>query len=254
MSHVSRRGFLGAAAALALGACTPARNGGGPRRTRLIVRPTPPTRTILPGSHALGLGERRDGLLHVPSGYEAARPAPLIVMLHGAGGSSAGVAFAVGHAAAAGAILLAIDSRDRRSWDIILGEVGPDIAFLDAALGHTFEHCAVDPARIAIGGFSDGASYALTVGLAEGEVFTDILAFSPGFVADGPRAGRPRIFIAHGTQDPVLEIAHTSRRIVPALRTAGYVVDYREFPGGHHVPRQLVAEAIDRFAGRGPVT
>ncbi|MGZ4788523.1 MAG: hypothetical protein ACXVZX_08375 [Terriglobales bacterium] len=40
----------------------------------------------------------------------------------------------------------------------------------------------MDPARIAIGGFSDGASYALTIGITNGRLFTHIVAFSPGFM------------------------------------------------------------------------
>jgi phospholipase/carboxylesterase len=56
--------------------------------------------------------------------------------------------------------LLAPDSRDR-TWDVILSSFGPDVDYIDRALGSTFQRYAIDPDRIAIGGFSDGASYAL---------------------------------------------------------------------------------------------
>ena len=120
--------------------------------------------------------------------------------------------------------------------------------FLERALDHVMDRCAVDPHRLAIGGFSDGASYALSVGLASGELFTHICAFSPGFAARAERRGRPEVFISHGVDDAVLPITRTSRRIVPELRSAGYDVTYREFPGGHEVPQEMVREAFELVA------
>lgn len=39
---------------------------------------------------------------------------------------------------------------------------------------------AVDTTRLGVGGFSDGASYALSLGLTNGDLFTHVIAFSPG--------------------------------------------------------------------------
>jgi predicted esterase len=105
---------------------------------------------------------------------------------------------------------------------------------------------AVDPARVAIGGFSDGATYALSLGLVNGDLFPKVVAFSPGFVVEGPVHGKPEFFVSHGTSDPILPIDQCSRIIVPALRKRGYDVTFREFDGGHEVP-ESVARAI---AGR----
>jgi predicted esterase len=106
----------------------------------------------------------------------------------------------------------------------------------------------VDPDRLAIAGFSDGATYALSVGLAQGLLFHHVLAFSPGFVIPAPRVGRPAIFISHGTADPVLPIDRCSRRIVPALRADGYPVRYHEFVGGHSVPASIATAAVATLA------
>ena len=73
-------------------------------------------------------------------------------------------------------IVLAPDLRGR-TWDMLLREYGPDVAHLDRALGIVFARYPTDPGRIAIGGFSDGASYALSLGIANGALFSDILAF-----------------------------------------------------------------------------
>jgi phospholipase/carboxylesterase len=111
-------------------------------------------------------------------------------------------------------------------------------------LEETFRRCTIDPERLAIGGFSDGASYALSLGVANGDLFTHILAFSPGFISFSQRQGEPRIFISHGTEDPVLPIQRCSRRILPILQKAGYAVAYHEFNGGHTVPLSVVQEAL----------
>jgi predicted esterase len=139
------------------------------------------------------------------------------------------------------------------TWDAVLGGFGPDVAELDRLLEATSGMLAVDPGRIAVAGFSDGASYALSVGRINGDLFGSILAFSPGFVVPGPPAGTPRIFVSHGTADPVLPIERCSRLLVPALRREGYEVDYREFDGGHVVPPELAEEAL-RTVARGPAT
>src|SRR5215469_2091135 len=82
-------------------------------------------------------------------------------------------------------------------------------------LARTFELRDIDPARIAVAGFSDGASYSLSVGLANGDFFSAIFGFSPGFIVPGEFKGKPPVFISHGTIDPILPIDDCSRRIVP---------------------------------------
>ena len=117
------------------------------------------------------------------------------------------------------------------------------MAFLDAALDQVFSRFAVDATRVSIEGFSDGASYALSLGLANGELFSKVVAFSSGFLAPGRLQGRPEVFVSHGVHDRVLPIDRCSRRIVPELEVAGYSVDYREFDGGHTVPKDIAAAA-----------
>src|ERR687890_28697 len=99
-----------------------------------------------------------------------------------------------------------------------------------------------------VGRFSDGASYALSLGINNGDLFTDVLAFSPGFMAPSMSVGTPRFFVSHGRRDRVLPIERCSRRIVPQLERAGYEVTYREFDGGHTVPPEITLEAAGRFA------
>ena len=213
------------------------------REGRLAARPVPGAKGGPTGERPLGLGGKRDGMIHVPA---AGSPAPLLVWLHGAGGSAqGGMKLWRELAPEAGLIVLAPDSRDR-TWDVLTGGLGPDVAFIDAALRHVFALYAIDPARVAIGGFSDGASYALSLGTANGTLFTHILACSPGFMAPPRQEGRPRIFISHGVQDRILPV-QGARSIAQRLKKARYDLTYKEFDGPHTVPRDIVREAVEGF-------
>ena len=97
---------------------------------------------------------------------------------------------------------------------------------------------------MAVGGFSDGASYALSLGITNGDLFTHVMAFSPGFMAPAGQMGSPRIFVSHGTRDGVLPIDRCSRKIVPQLERADYDVLYREFDGGHTISPEIALEAV----------
>jgi predicted esterase len=243
---ITRRSFLAlTAAAVAVPVLQRRNTGDG----HLSAKFKQPTNAITPGEHALGFGGARDGLLVVPKGYRPEEPAPLAVMLHGAGGAARRTASLFSVADELGVIVLAPESRDR-TWDAIRGEFGPDIEFLNRALDHTFARCAINRRQLAIGGFSDGASYGLSVGVASGDLFTHVLACSPGFVIPGPLRGRPKIYISHGKADQILPIDVTSRRLVPDLQNAGYQVKYHEFEGRHGVPTDIAREAFTWFIGR----
>lgn len=217
---------------------------------RLHNHPTQPTIVGFPGLHPLNLDDKRDGLIYVPVSYQAHRPVPLLLLLHGAGGDAEGALRLVQQLADFFKIIvLAVDSR-QQTWDVIVSNYGPDIAFIDQALAQTFNRYTVNPGKIAIAGFSDGASYALSVGIINGDLFTHVIAFSPGFIAPTTQIGAPRFFISHGMHDAVLSIEQCSRRIVPQLQRAGYDVLYREFDGSHTVPRAIAEESIVWFTTR----
>jgi phospholipase/carboxylesterase len=71
------------------------------------------------GMQKLELDKRRDGLLYVPLSYREDLPAPLAVMLHGAGGiAEHGMSLLQAYADSRGLLLLAPASREG-TWDII---------------------------------------------------------------------------------------------------------------------------------------
>jgi phospholipase/carboxylesterase len=217
---------------------------------RLLARPQSPTvEAPERGLRPLGLGGERDGLLYVPEGYRADRPAPLLVMLHGSRSSAREVLEPwLELADGAGLLLLAPESRVH-TWDIVLLDegFGPDVPFIDRALVYVFERYAVDASHLVLAGFSDGASLALSLGLTNGDLFSHVAAFSPGFVAPAVLRGRPELFISHGSEDPVLPVADCGRSIASRVKDAGYAVRYREFEGPHTVPSDIRREALVWF-------
>lgn len=215
----------------------------------LHTTPSAPSRTIAPGIHDLGpMGAR--GQLYVPAGYRADQAAPLAVLLHGAGGTSNEwlqsplLPVFDTH----GTVVLSPESNDY-TWDVLTGGFGPDVRAIDTALKVTFNYCNIDAAHVALGGFSDGASYALSLGEPNGTLFSALIACSPGFVSAPGRRGTPRVFVAHGIQDQVLPIDQTSRLIVPQLRALGYDVTYEEFEGIHAIYLTVVRDALQWMEG-----
>jgi phospholipase/carboxylesterase len=251
-THITRRRFGaiagGAFASSAFGdACHRESESSPADEGRLLARPAANVTTSANGARALGLERGRDAILQLPANA-ASDPLPLFVLFHGAGGSAEAVLRRLGQAAdAAGVAVLAPDSRDP-SWDAIRGGFGRDVTFVDRALRRVFASVSVDAARVAVGGFSDGATYALSLGLINGDLFRRVVAFSPGFVVEGTPHGTPRFFISHGTADPILPIDRCSRVIVPRLRKRGYDVAFREFEGGHEVPAAIAREGMQWVA------
>ena len=250
---LSRRDFcrsLGAAA-VAYG-CN--RGGGGPVAAagdgRLTARPGGPrTGTVTTGIQELdqSSGERRHWLL-IPSDYDPATPWPLALFYRGAITPARTYLDAfLPYCNEFGLAMLAPEATDG-TWDLVLGGFGPDVASTDQALAETFRRVAVDPARVSISGFSDGGSYALSLGVTNGDFLTRIAAYSPGFFSPAARRGQPEFFVTHGTQDAVLPIDATSRPIVTELRRLDYQVDYREFEGPHAVSLTLARESIQWMA------
>jgi phospholipase/carboxylesterase len=220
------------------------------RAGRLTARPMSPAMVPHAGLHRLHLDGGRDGLVYVPAVREENGPRVLAVVLHGAGGNARqAIELLREPAERLNVVLLAPESR-RSTWDLVLEGYGPDVAFIDRALTHVFAQFEIDPTRLAVSGFSDGASYALSLGLINGDLFSHVIAFSPGMMQVTDRRGSPRLFVSHGVYDTVLAIGSCSRHLVPLLQRGGYKVRYEEFGGGHEVPDEICREALEWLLGQ----
>ncbi len=253
---ITRRQFVGDAALAVVGWRTamerrhwlPARAS---EDGRLTARPLgTPKAPLGPGLHTLSVTGDRPTVVLIPSSVRPTQPAPLVLMLHGATEDSGESVNALRQAAErTGAIVFAPSSAGV-TWDAIRGVFADDLTDIDQQLSRVFERCAVDPRHLAIAGFSDGASYAVSLGLINGDLFTHIIAYSPGFIIPRPRHGHPRVFIAHGTRDTILPIDQCGRRIASELTAAGYVVDFNTFDGPHMIRPEMVDRSIEWFMER----
>ena len=201
------------------------------------------------GESRLGLDDDRDGTLYVPRSYLPGQPMPLMMMLHGFAGSGQGVRYTFPLAEEFGVIVIGPESRGL-TWGQSVPGFDADVRYLGAAYRHVTGLLDVDRSHVALAGHSDGAGYALAMGLAYGDVFNHLMVFSAGLMIPFRRKGMPRIFYAHGIDDHQMPIDRTSRLFVPTLKSEGYDVTYREYDGGHGLPAPVLREAFEWFVGK----
>ena len=174
------------------------------------------------------------GLFYVPRSYNPNEPLPLLILLHGADHHASDWFGSYSRRAERGRFIIVAPDSFGRTWGST-GDYGPDVSRINAELAVVFSRYAIDSGRIIVGGFSDGASYALSLGLFNGDRIRGVIAFSPGSLNGRQGRGHPSFFISHGLQDTMLPV-EGSRSFVALLQKAGYAVVYREFNGGHEVP------------------
>jgi predicted esterase len=185
-----------------------------------------------------------NAFVYAPAGITA--PAPLIVLLHGAGGNARNFLDQFRRTAdERGLVLLSVQSSGR-TWAVRKpNERETDVANIKAAIRELNGKSTVNPDRTTVMGFSDGASYALSIGMAYPNLFRTIVAFSPGYAFAPSRLDTDqRIFIAHGRRDPILP-AQNTREMVKGLESAGFDPDVRWFNGGHEIDPALKTAGFD---------
>jgi predicted esterase len=214
-------------------------------------------------------------LIQLPNAAVAYIPAsagphpPLLVLLHGAGHRQLEMVQRFEpEADARGIVLLGPDSQGI-TWDAVaIAEEPPspdsplsgrlahrfgtsrDAKRVDAAIAALAKTVPIDPRRIVLAGFSDGATFAAAMGMSRDEPFASVIAWSPGIGIENeePARGR-RVFVSHGRQDPLLQFAVTCAEIVPLLQGEGAAVTFLPFDGGHDAPASVKDAFLDAAFG-----
>lgn len=119
------------------------------------------------------------------------------------------------------------------------------VAFARLAAFHDecWERTGLTPERTVLGGFSMGSVMSYSLGLGpDRPAPAGILVFS-GFVpvvegwAPDLEGRAPRVFVAHGTNDPIIEIGF-ARRARELLEPAGLDIEYHESAAAHEIDPQ----------------
>jgi phospholipase/carboxylesterase len=218
-------------------------------RPRLNARPVEFVQPTLPwGLHRVTRSTTRF-IAYVPASALRRQSIPVNLLLHGSARDAEQLVEAHRAFADSSGVVVIAPYASEGTWDAIYDGFGPDLLGIDRTLAWLFDRLPVNPSRIAITGFSDGATYALAIGRANGDLFTRIVAYSPGFLIAVEPTGKPEIAISHGTGDLELPYSTTRDRMVPALRQSGYSVDFRSFDGAHEVLLDLVSETLQKLGG-----
>jgi poly(3-hydroxybutyrate) depolymerase len=198
------------------------------------------------GEHELRIEPGRRAIMRVTRPGNR-RDRALLLALHGAGsGGAPGGLWAFRSAWNLPGLVLVAPSAAGSAWTLDERDIG----FVERALRAAFARCAIAPRLVAVGGFSSGAGLALWIGLTNGDLFRHVITLSPGGALPTGRVGKPRILLAHGTNDSVIPISAGGDRVAHELRSDGYAVTYRRFRGGHRprpeIVRAFVASSIRR--------
>lgn len=197
-------------------------------------------------------GESRAVLL-TPREIDPQRAYPLITVFHGAGRQDEQLVKALRDEPEKRAALFFVPRSRLQTWDLIATADRHDLDFLEWAYDLIYRRYPVDPLRQGLLGYSDGASYALSVGLSNPHIFCAVMVWAAGFrVIDeallDPTARKPRILLEHGTHDQLFPFEKIALPLREALEHAGYSVEFRVDQGGQHWPSgDFQPAALDWF-------
>jgi len=143
-----------------------------------------------------------------------------------------------------------------RAWYDVVGDGSEDGAGIRASQARVEALIAREKARglpagrIVLAGFSQGGAMALQTGLRHPERLAGIVALScylplaATLAAEASPAGRgAAIFMAHGTEDPLIPVAR-ARGSRDKLTELGYRVTWHEYP----IPHAVCGDEVDHLS------
>ncbi|GEM_PF-1762822 len=229
-------------------------------------------KTAGPKAQSAPGGSEAEFILHRPRGYEPGRAYPLLVALHGNGGSAAGLARALealagrpvlvavpqgAHAKPGGGFSWFLETADRSLWP------AADEAALDRVIRCIRAVAARESVdRVVVFGFSQGATMAYLAGLRHPGLVDGIAAVAgglPGIGGEGSilrleqivRARRVALFLARGTTDPLIG-REAFLRQKAFFEERGFRVEAMEHEGGHQLTGPLLARIWEWMARKVP--
>jgi phospholipase/carboxylesterase len=205
--------------------------------------------------------------LFTPDEIDPGRRYPLLAVLHGAGRREELLMKAYRDEAERRQALFLVPRSFHVTWDLITAATRgaaaaagggapsprPDLDFLEYAYDLVFRRYPIDAERLGLVGYSDGASYALSVGLSNPHLFRAVMGWAAGFVAieneaAAPGVPRPAVLVEYGTHDELFPFEQVAVPMREQLEAFGCAVTFRVDEGGRHWPSgAFQQEALDWF-------
>ncbi len=208
-------------------------------------------------------GSTLEYLIVFPDNYQAGAPYPVIICLHGFGADMRDLAGLAPTIDQTGYLYICPNAPltvpigpgyTGRAWyergaDANPAPVERALQALDTLMREVMDRYQVPSGQALLLGFSQGGAMTYRYGLPRPELFGGLVILS-GALRDAeslrsqlPAARDQRIFIGHGTEDPLVSI-EWSREAVAFLETQGYRPVYREYPMGHEINFAVLDDLI----------
>lgn len=209
-----------------------------------------------------------DYLAILPDGYRPGEAYPLVVLLHGFGANMADLASLAPALGQRGYVYVAPNGPLRVrvapnqvgfGWTPPGGTGEEEYAWRSEELlvplfDEVLERYRVPPGQAVLLGFSQGGGMTYRCGLGRPDVFAGLAALSsvlPDLDVLRERLPAERtqqVFIAHGLFDDIVFL-HSAEQAKAFLEEAGYGPVYREYPMGHEISPDLVADLAEWLHG-----
>jgi phospholipase/carboxylesterase len=198
----------------------------------------------------------------IPAAHKSSRA--LMIMLHGLGDSMEGYRWFPEAMDLPWMNYLLVNAPDDYysgfSWYDFAGDMMPGVKRSTELLFAVLEDCeqrGFPSGMTTLGGFSQGCLMSIEVGLRYPKPLAGIVGIS-GYVCEpekliaelSPVAGKQRILMTHGTQDPLIPLAGV-RGQVQFLQKAGLRIEWREFVKPHTIAGEEEMAVIRKFVRAG---
>lgn len=193
------------------------------------------------------------GVLLTPETIDPDRRYPLVTVLHGAGRQDEMLVKGLRDEPERRQALVFVPRSIAPTWDLIAGGPRVDLDFFEYAWDLIYRRYPVDFERQVLMGYSDGASYGLSVGLSNPGMFSALIAWAAGFVVADPerfdaQAPKPRIYLEYGSHDELFPFERVALPMRANLEAAGCDVTFSVDEGGRHWPSgSFHREALDWY-------
>ena len=193
------------------------------------------------------------GVMLTPDEIDPTKQYPLITVFHGAGRQDEMLVKACRDEPEGRQAFFFIPRSVAPTWDLITGEGRADLDFLEYAYDLIYRRYPIDAASQCLIGYSDGASYALSLGLSNARCFDALMVWAAGFIVLDPAtadaaAPKPRLYLEYGTHDELFSFDRVALPMQANLESAGYDVTFSIDEGGRHWPSgSFQREALDWY-------